>query len=219
MLNQHNNLSLRLNTSRYYGHNNVFLDPASPLSSFGISDNGEEDVSTESGSLALASNLSIKAVSSFRAQFSRDLQSSTANSTDPLTKIYIIDGFGRSFILPRQTREHRLHLAETLSVNGKINSWKFGGDVLLTWINNFFPSLSGGEYIFDPIKVNPFTFRHSGSRPRAHSPAGLGASGPALLSAELRPSGHPSGHERVRGILARHDPGLGPPGPEPRSTL
>ena len=159
VLNQHNNLSLRLNTSRYYGHNNVFLDPASPLSSFGISDNGEENVSTESGSLALASNLSVKAVSRFRAQFSRDLQSSTANSTDPLTKISdIIEGFGRSSILPRQTREHRLHLAETLSVEGKRNSWKFGGDVLMTWIYNFFPSLSGGEYIFDPIKVNPFTF-------------------------------------------------------------
>ncbi len=159
VLNQHNNLSLRLNTSRYYGHNNVFLDPASPLSSFGISDNGEEDVSTESASAALTSNLSIKAVSRFRAQFSRDLQSSTANSTDPLTKISdMIEGFGRSSILPRQTREHRLHLAETLSVEGKRNSWKFGGDVLVTWIYNFFPSLSGGEYIFDPIKVNPFTF-------------------------------------------------------------
>ena len=87
VLNQHNNLSLRLNTSRYYGHNNVFLDPASPLTSFGISDNGEEDVSTESGSLSLTSNLSFRVVSRFRAQFSRDLQSSTANSTDPLTKI------------------------------------------------------------------------------------------------------------------------------------
>jgi hypothetical protein len=72
-------------------------------------------------------------VSRFRAQFSRDLQSSTANSTDPLTKISdIIEGFGRSSILPRQTREHRLHLAETLSVEGKRNSWKFGGDVLVS---------------------------------------------------------------------------------------
>ncbi len=159
VLNQHNNLSMRLNTSRYYGHNNVFLDPASPLTSFGISDNGEEDVSTETGALALTSNLSFKVVSRFHAQFSRDLQGSTANSTDPLTKITdIIDGFGRSSILPRQTREHRLHLSETLSVEGKRNSWKFGGDVLLTWIYNFFPSLGGGEYIFDPIKVNPFTF-------------------------------------------------------------
>jgi len=68
------------------------------------------------------------------------------------------NGFGRSSILPRQTREHRLHLAETLSMDGKRNSWKCGGDVLMTWIYNFFPSLSGGEYIFDPIKVNPFTF-------------------------------------------------------------
>ncbi len=156
---QHNNLSLRLNTSRYYGHNNVFLDPASPLTNFGVSDNGEEDVSTESASLTLTSNLSMRAVSRLHGQFSRDLQVSSANSTDPLTKIpNLIDGFGRSSILPRQTREHRLHLGETLSLDGKRNSWKFGGDVLLTWIYNFFPSLSGGEYIFDPIKVNPFTF-------------------------------------------------------------
>ncbi len=159
VLNQHNNLTLRLNTSRYYGQNNVFLDPASPLTNFGISDNGEEDVSTETGALALTTNLSFRLVSRFRAQFSRDLQASAANSSDPLSKIpNLIDGFGRSSILPRQTREHRLHLAETLSVEGSRNSWKFGGDVLLTWIYNFFPSLGGGEYIFDPIKVNPFTF-------------------------------------------------------------
>jgi outer membrane receptor protein involved in Fe transport len=160
VLTEHNNLSMRLNTSRYYGHNNVFLDPASPLTSFGISDNGEEDVSTESAAATLTSNLSFRLVSRLRAQFSRDLQRSTPNSTDPLTKIpTIIEGFGRSSILPRQTREHRLHVAETFSVEGKRHSWKFGGDVLLTWIYNFFPSLSGGEYIFDPIKVNPFTFQ------------------------------------------------------------
>jgi hypothetical protein len=83
VLTEHNNLSLRLNTSRYYGHNNVFLDPASPLTSFGISDNGEEDVSTESGAVTLTSNLSFRLVSRLRAQFSRDLQQSTANSADP----------------------------------------------------------------------------------------------------------------------------------------
>ncbi len=108
VLTEHNNLSMRLNTSRYYGHNNVFLDPASPLTSFGISDNGEEDVSTESAAATLTSNLSFRVVSRLRAQFSRDLQQSTPNSTDPLTKIpTLIEGFGRSSILPRQTREHR----------------------------------------------------------------------------------------------------------------
>ncbi|MBZ5705158.1 MAG: TonB-dependent receptor [Acidobacteriia bacterium] len=152
-------LSFRLNTSRYYGENNVFFDPASPITTYAISDNGQEMVATESGSLSLTSNLSWRMVSHLRAQFSRDLQESSSNSTAALTKVSsIIDGFGRSSILPRRTREHRLHLTETVSLEGKRHSWKFGGDVLVTWISNFFPSLLGGEYIFDDIKVNPFTF-------------------------------------------------------------
>jgi hypothetical protein len=52
VLAQHNNFSVRLNTSRYYGHNNLFFDTASPLTNFGISNNGEEDVSTKSGAVA-----------------------------------------------------------------------------------------------------------------------------------------------------------------------
>ena len=158
-LSPHQALSARINTSRYYGQNNVFLDPASPLTTFGMSDNGQEQVATKTGSLSLTSSLSWRLVSHLRAQFSRDLQQSFSNSSDPLTRISsIIDGFGRSSILPRQTREHRLHLTETISLEGRRNSWKFGGDALLTWIYNFFPASSGGEYIFDPIKVNPFTF-------------------------------------------------------------
>lgn len=38
-LSQHNHLSARLSTSRYYGHNNAFLDTASPLTSYGTSEN------------------------------------------------------------------------------------------------------------------------------------------------------------------------------------
>ncbi len=158
-LSPRNQLTLRLNTSRHYGSNNVFFDPTSPLTTYGISDNGEEKVATDTASLALTSGLSYRLVSHFRAQFSRDLQQSSSNSADPLTRIYgIFDGYGRSSILPRQTREHRIHLAETLSLEGGRHSWKFGGDALLTRIYNFFPSLFGGEYIFDNIKVNPFSF-------------------------------------------------------------
>jgi hypothetical protein len=50
-------LSSRLNTSRYYGTNNVFFDPASPITNSAMSDNGEEDVTTESASVALTSSL------------------------------------------------------------------------------------------------------------------------------------------------------------------
>ncbi len=154
-----NQLSARVNTSRYYGLNNVFLDSTSPLTSFATSDNGEEQVTTQSASLALTSAVSSKLISHLRAQFSRDWQKSSSNSSDALTRIYgVIDGFGRSSLLPRKTDEHRLHITETLSLSGGRHSWKFGGDALLTKINNFFPSLFGGEYFYDTIKVNPFTF-------------------------------------------------------------
>ncbi len=159
-LSPHNLLSTRISTSRYSGVNNVFIDPSSPVTSYGISDNGIEHVETETASISLTSSLSLRVVSHLRAQFSRDLQWSESNSNSPLTRIPgIIDGFGRSTILPRETREHRGHFAETLSHEGQRHSWKFGGDALLTTIYNFFPSTFGGEYIFSPINVDPFTFQ------------------------------------------------------------
>jgi len=159
VLSPHNHLSARLSTSRYYGQNNVFFDPASPITNFGINNNGEEEVRTESAVVTLISALSPRFTSHLRLQFSGDLQNSVANSSNALVKIYgLIDGFGRSDILPRTTREHRLHLAETFSREGRRHQWKFGGDLLKTWIYDFFPSQFGGEYYFDTIKVNPFTF-------------------------------------------------------------
>jgi hypothetical protein len=106
----------------------------------------------------------------------------------------ILDGVGRSNILPRQTREHRPHLAETLSFEGSRNTWKFGGDALLTSIYDFFPSQQSGEYLFYPIKVDPFTFepyRLDCSLP----PSRLCASGAALLSPEFRQRHLASGHQ------------------------
>ncbi len=152
-------LSARVNTSRYYGANNVFFDPASPITTYARSENGEEKVHTETASATLASGLTNRLTSNLRLQFSRDLQESSPNSTFPLTRIYdAVDGFGRSSILPRSTREHRLHAAETLAFSGRRHSFKFGGDLIRTWIYNFFPSLFGGEYIFDNVTVNPWTF-------------------------------------------------------------
>ena len=153
-------LALRLNTTRYWGANNVFLDPASPVTYDSISNNGQEVVATETGSLSLTSSFTSRWISHFRAQFSRDRQQSYSNTADVLVKIpTILDGMGRSNLLPRQTREHRLHVAETVTHDGSRNAWKFGGDGLLTWIYDFFPSQQSGEYLFYPIKVDPFTFQ------------------------------------------------------------
>jgi Carboxypeptidase regulatory-like domain len=158
-LSARNQLALRANSSRYWGSNNVFLDPASPVTYDSISDNGEETVSTDTGSASLISGITARLISHLRAQFSRDLRQSYTNTSDTLIKIPdIIDGIGRSDQLPRATREHRAQFAETLSFDTSHHSFKFGGDSLLTWIYDYFPSQESGEYLFYPIKVNPFTF-------------------------------------------------------------
>jgi hypothetical protein len=61
-------------------------------------------------------------------------------------------------MLPRQTREHKLHIADTADFETYRVSWKFGVDYIRGWIYNYFPSMSGGEYYFDNVKVNPWTF-------------------------------------------------------------
>ncbi len=159
VLTPHELLSARLSTSRYYGTNNVFFEPSNPVTNDALSGNGEEEVTTESASISLLSSLTPRWTSHFRAQFSLDLERSFPNTTLPKTEIYNwLDDMGESSILPRQTREHRLHLAETMSVSRGRHEWKFGGDAMRTWDYNYFPSLYGGEYIFDYIEVNPWTF-------------------------------------------------------------
>ena len=127
VLGARNLLAARLSTSRYYGTNNVFLDPSSPVTNDALSGNGQEQVRTESAALTLTSSLSPRWTSHLRAQFSWDLQQSFPNSTAPRAEIYNwIADMGESSILPRQTREHRLHLAETMSFSRGRHESKFG---------------------------------------------------------------------------------------------
>ncbi len=150
---------VRLSTSRYSGTNNVFFDPSSQLTSYAESENGTEDVRTESVAASLVSAWTNNLATNLRAQFSRDLQESIANSDQPLTKIYnLVAGFGRSSMLPRDTREHKLNIADTLSYHTGRVQWKFGGDFIQAWIYNYYPSMFGGEYYFDDVKVNPWTY-------------------------------------------------------------
>jgi hypothetical protein len=159
-LTPHQQLAVRVNTTRYWGMNNVFLDPASPITYDAINNNGEELVSTETANLALTSALSQRWISHLRLQFSRDLQQSYSNTNNVLVKIpNILDGLGRSNLLPRETREYRLHFAETLNFESVRNSWKFGGDGLVTAIYDYFPSQQSGEYLFYPMKVDPSSFQ------------------------------------------------------------
>ncbi len=159
VLSAHQFLSARLSTSRSYGANNVYFDPGSPITYDSISANGQEDVATDSASLALLSGISPRLISHLRVQFSLDLEQLSPNTNDTQSSIYnLMEDFGQSSTLPRLTREHRLHLAETLSWTHGRNQWKFGGDAMRTWDYNFFPSLYNGKFLYDDIAVDPFTF-------------------------------------------------------------
>jgi len=159
VLSPHQYLSARLSTARSYGMNNVSFDAGSPITYDAMSANGQEDVVTESGSLTLSGSMTPRLTSHLRAQFSQDLEQSFPNTTGVRTSIYgWMTDLGQSSSLPRQTREHRLHLAETLSLNRGRNQWKFGADAMRTWDYDYFPSLFGGEYYFDDISVNPWSY-------------------------------------------------------------
>ncbi len=150
---------VRVSTSMLTGINNVFFDPSSPLTGYAASANGTENVHTESVAAALISSWSNNLATNLRVQFSRDLQQSTTNSDQPWSRIYdLVNGFGGSSMLPRETRERKLHVAETLSYEHGRMHWKFGGDFIQAWIYNYYPYLFGGEYYFSDVKVNPFTF-------------------------------------------------------------
>jgi hypothetical protein len=152
-------LGLRLNLSRFGGENNVFFDDASPITTFGIEGNGEERVATAGVNVSWNSIYGAHWTSHLRVQYSRDDQASRANSSAPLTRIDdIISGFGRSTLLPRATEESRWHVAETAGYFARRHSFKFGVDLMVTRTENFFPYRFGGQYIFDNIRVNPFTF-------------------------------------------------------------
>ena len=158
-VNAKNYVSVRWSGSTFSGHNNVFFDPGNPVTYSLQQDNGTERVRTDSVQGTLTTSLTTHWTSHARLQYSQDLEQSFANSEDARTKIYgLVDGYGRSTILPRRTREHRLHAADTVSFTNARNTWKFGGDALWTWDYNFFPSMFGGEYEFDKVRVRPFSF-------------------------------------------------------------
>ena len=159
VLSHHQLLSARLNLSRFHGSNNVFFDPASPITNFAISSNGEEMVQTETFTLLLTSALSSHLGSHLLVQFSHDDESSLANAGDVGTRIFnLINGAGRSTILPRDTNEKRWQIAESMTWQNSRHTLKFGADLIFTMIHNYFPELFGGQYLFEDIKVNPFTF-------------------------------------------------------------
>ena len=160
VLSQRHMLSVRVNTSTYGGLNSVYFDPASPITHYAITENGQENVLAASAVALLTSSFSSRLMNQLRMQFSHDNESGSPNSAYPDTVIEgILYGFGRSSILPSVTNENKVHAGDALTLSTHHHTYKFGGDAILSRIYNYYPLEFGGEYMFYPIRVNPFTFQ------------------------------------------------------------
>jgi hypothetical protein len=150
---------IRISTSSLRGTNNVFFDPSSPLTGYAESANGTENVQTASVAASVISSWTTKFATNLRVQYSHDDQDFISNTNQPWTKIYdLVEGFGGSTTLPRNTNEQKLHVAETMSYDAGRVHWKFGGDFMQAWVYDYDPYLFDGEYCFDNVRVNPFTY-------------------------------------------------------------
>lgn len=149
----------RVTTSGLTGVNNMFFNPSGPITGYAESSNGTENVQTESVAASLISSWTTRFATNLRVQYSHDDQDFISNSDQPMTKIYgLVEGFGGSTTLPRNTNENKLHIAETMSYDTGRVHWKFGGDFMQAWVYNYNPDLFDGEYYFDNVSVNPFTY-------------------------------------------------------------
>ena len=188
---------IRISTSRLTGANNVFLRSFQSHNQLcrncqwnrGCPDRECGCFSDEPWTNRFAGNL--------RLQFSHDTQDSGQTPTNREPKIYgIMDGFGNPSTLPRNTRENKVHLAETLSYDTGRVHWKFGGDFIQAWIYNYYPYLFDGEYYFDNVKVDPVNLRSHGIWRAAVAAARLCPRRAALFT--CRTSAMPLSHPNSR---------------------
>ena len=118
----------------------------------------------------------------------------------------------------RHARAQAAH-GETVSYEHGRMHWKFGGDFIQAWIYNYYPYLFGGEYYFDNVKVNPWTFAPHEVWRAADAAARLCPRCSALLHAGLRQRGLASQLALLCSIRAEHDSRHPQLHPERRAAL
>ena len=155
-INQSNQLSVRFNQQNFTGRNN---ENGGILSAEEHS--GDSIVKSTTLSGTLASTLSSNLVNEFRFQFARDKEPGRANSADPEAVIATGGGnlsIGRNNFSPRETTIKRAQFVDNMSYTRGRNNFKFGVDINIDRIFNFFPGLFSGSYTFNNTTAPGFGF-------------------------------------------------------------
>lgn len=145
-----NRLSGRYNRQKFTGGN---LE--NPGQTSALEHTGNSLVTTDTVTLSLASAITNRLVNDLRFQFARDKEPGTANSDKPEAEIrqagQVVLTIGRNFFSPRETTIKRYQVVDTISYLVGNHSLKFGFDVNIDRIKNFFPGQFGGQYFFTSL--------------------------------------------------------------------
>jgi outer membrane receptor protein involved in Fe transport len=150
-LNENNQIWVRYNQQDFTGTN---LESSGTLSA--EEHTGNSNVKTKTLTTNWTHTISPKWFNEFRFQYSRDQQPGLANSDTPEVSVTanaggINDGtfsFGRNNFSPRETTINRYQFIDNQTYLTGNHTLKYGADILIDRIFNFFPGLFSGSYTF-----------------------------------------------------------------------
>jgi hypothetical protein len=150
ILSSAHNLSVRYNHQNFKGAN--FENGGAQHS---VEHTGASNVNTNTLSGTFTSILSSRFFSELRAQFARDKEPGEANSANPEANIFeggqTVLIIGRNFFSPRETTIKRGQISENVTYFVDAHTVKFGADVNVDRIFNYFPGNFSGSYRFNSL--------------------------------------------------------------------
>jgi outer membrane receptor protein involved in Fe transport len=141
-------LSFRYNASRFNGVNfeNTGTNSAQEHT-------GNSDVTTDNVAVSYTNVVSPTTLFESRFSWTRDNEPGAANATTPEAQIRqagtLVMQIGRNNFSPRYTNARTLQFVESLSHQRGSHAYKFGFDLNVQKIDNFFPGNFGGSYQFN----------------------------------------------------------------------
>lgn len=150
LTNRHN-LSLRYNYQRFTGGS---LENATDTSV--REHTGDSLVRTHALAGNLVSTFGTRWINEFRAQWGRDSEPGQANGSDPEIQLRsagtLFLQVGRNNFSPRETTINRGQFVDNVTYQAGRHTLKFGIDINLERMLNFFPGLFGGRYSFNCLE-------------------------------------------------------------------
>jgi len=145
-ISERNQLSARYNAQRFTGQ---ALENSGTSSAF--EHTGASLLNTDSFNVQLTSTLRANLVNVAKFSYQRDNEPGQANSNNPEADV-LFGGqslfVGRNSFSPRETTIHRQQYGDIVSYVWSRHTFKFGADVLVDKILNFFPGNFSGSYTF-----------------------------------------------------------------------